>query len=48
MLTAEQEQRVLLYVRLGYAPSRIDMVLGLPKGSTKRVMLKMWREGLKV
>lgn len=48
MLTVEQEKRVLLYVQLGYAPSKIDMVLGLPKGSTKSVMLKRWREGLKV
>lgn len=48
MLTAEQEKRVILYIRLGYAPSKVDGILGLPKGSTKQVMLKRWREGLKV
>ena len=48
MLTAEQEKRVLLYVRLGYAPTKVDAILDLPKGSTKQVMMKLWREGLKV
>ena len=48
MLTEEQEKRVLLYIQLGYAPSKIDGILGLPKGETKRIMLKRWREGLKV
>lgn len=48
MLTAEQEKRVILYINLGYPPSKIDGILALPKGSTKQVMLKRWREGLKV
>lgn len=47
-MSGDIEKRVRLYVALGYAPSRIDAILGLPKGETKRILLKLWREGFKV
>ena len=47
-MSGDIEKRVRLYVALGYAPSKIDRILGLEKGGTKKILLKLWREGSKV
>ena len=44
----DTEKRVRLYISLGYAPSQIDRILDLPKGETKKVLMKIWKQGLKV
>lgn len=41
-------RRIRFYIKLGYAPSQVDRILGLPKGETKRVLKGLWKQGLKV
>lgn len=47
-MSGDIEKRVRLLMALKYAPSRIDAILGLPKGETRRILIKLWREGFKV
>ena len=47
-MNGDIEKRVRLYIALGYAPSKIDRILGLQKGETKKVLLKIWRDGYRV
>lgn len=47
-MSGDIEKRVRLLIALKYAPSEIDRILVLPKGETKRILKKLWREGFKV
>ena len=47
-MNADTEKRVRLYIAQGYAPSKIDAILVLPKGETRRLMKRLWSDGVKV